>query len=82
MEANYKIKGLDCPSCAREFELELAALPGIEEVRINYFSSSLFLKGDLDRDLLNKTAALHGLSLTPEDEIKEKPGNTGPKKIF
>ncbi len=70
MEANYKIKGLDCPSCAREFELELAALPGIEEVRINYFSSSLFLKGDLDRDLLNKTAALHGLSLTPEDEIK------------
>ena len=34
----YKVKGMDCPTCAGKIETAVSRLPGVTDVRVNYSS--------------------------------------------
>ncbi|HJS86877.1 MAG TPA: cation transporter, partial [Acetobacteraceae bacterium] len=42
----YRVRGMDCPSCAGKIETALARLPGAADVRVNYHSQVLDLALD------------------------------------
>ncbi|MEQ4597473.1 MAG: heavy metal translocating P-type ATPase [Methylobacteriaceae bacterium] len=39
----YRVKGMDCPSCATKIETAVTRLPGVAEVRVNYTAQVLDL---------------------------------------
>lgn len=42
----YKVKGMDCPTCAGKIETAVSRLPGVTDVRVNYSSQVLDLTLD------------------------------------
>ena len=42
----YRVKGMDCPTCAGKIETAVSRLPGVAEVRVNYGSQVLDLALD------------------------------------
>ncbi|MBY0396485.1 MAG: cation transporter, partial [Thermoleophilia bacterium] len=42
----YKVKGMDCPTCAGKIETAVSRLPGVADVRVNYGSQVLDLALD------------------------------------
>ena len=44
----YRVKGMDCPSCAAKIETAVTRLPGAADVRVNYTSQVLDLSLDED----------------------------------
>ena len=42
----YKVKGMDCPTCAGKIETAVSRLPGVTDVRVNYSSQVLDLALD------------------------------------
>lgn len=49
----YRIKGLDCASCAGKMERRIAALPGVDWARVNFLTQKLTLdaRDDLHESL-------------------------------
>ena len=42
----YRVKGMDCPTCAGKIETAVSRLPGVADVRVNYGSQILDLALD------------------------------------
>ncbi|HHX50196.1 MAG TPA: cadmium-translocating P-type ATPase [Clostridia bacterium] len=42
-----ELSGLDCADCARKLEKKLAALPGVQEVTVNFGAAKLYLNGTI-----------------------------------
>ncbi len=42
----YRVKGMDCPTCAGKIETAVSRLPGVADVRVNYGSQVLDLALD------------------------------------
>lgn len=49
----YRVKGMDCPTCAGKIETAVSRLPGVADVRVNYGSQVLDLA--LDEDATTRT---------------------------
>jgi Cd2+/Zn2+-exporting ATPase len=50
--SSYNLTGLDCPDCAAKLQKKLSKLEGVEEVLVNFGTSSMTVKHD--RDLINR----------------------------
>lgn len=74
MKRTYRISGLDCAACAQGFEKDLAALPGLGEVRVNYLAASLIFHGELAEDKLQKIAAAHGVTVQLQPALGQPEG--------
>ncbi|WP_238254949.1 heavy-metal-associated domain-containing protein, partial [Methylorubrum podarium] len=42
----YRVRGMDCPTCAGKIETAVSRLPGVADVRVNYGSQILDLALD------------------------------------
>lgn len=65
----YRVKGMDCASCALTLERGLQQLEGVEEVEINYATAKLRAKGPVDPEALRKRVQTLGYDL--EDDEKK-----------
>ena len=56
MKCKFKIRGLDCASCAAELERKLNKLDGIDEANINFITERMELElyDDEDKDEIIK----------------------------
>ncbi len=79
-ETTLKITGLDCMDCANELETSVAALPGVQDVNVRFFDSTLTVRGDVDlvklRNLINKLGyheVLHQDDVDGGDEAAVQP---------
>ncbi|KOX59086.1 ATPase [Streptomyces purpurogeneiscleroticus] len=63
----YRVKGMDCPSCAGKIETAVRRLPGIATVRVNYTRQTLDLTLDetgTPRDALEQRVGALGYPIT------------------
>lgn len=49
MKKTFKLRDLDCASCAAKIENSIAALDGVTEIRINFMSQKMVLDAADDK---------------------------------
>ena len=77
MEARqYKIGNMDCPGCAREVEGAVGRLEGVHFARVDYFSNTLQLIGDVDYDRLRIQVEAVGKTISDGDAAADRQGET------
>ncbi len=64
----YKIGNMDCANCAREVESAVKQLDGVESARVEYFTNTLELVGDVDFARLQERVEAVGKTIRAADE--------------
>ncbi len=68
----FKIGKMDCPGCAHEVESALANLEGVRSARVDYFTNTLHLIGDVDFERLRQR--VEALDKTVDHDSAANPG--------
>ncbi|MDE2775565.1 MAG: cation-translocating P-type ATPase [Chloroflexota bacterium] len=77
MEARqFKIGNMDCPGCAREVEGAVGKLEGVQIARVDFFSNTLQLLGDVDCDRLRIQVEAVGKTISDGDAAADLRGET------
>lgn len=70
MKKSYKLKGVDCPSCAGKLEEKLAKLDGVDKISVNFMTQKLSLEAADDRfDAVLAAVAAKQKELEPDWEL-------------
>jgi Zn2+/Cd2+-exporting ATPase len=75
VEKELKITGLDCLECSKGLEASIAAMPDVEEARLQFFDGILRLRGDVDESELRKRIAQLGYSVEDDQESTLNPAD-------
>lgn len=67
-EKTYRIQGLSCTNCAAKFENNVKALNGVEDAKINFGASKIYVKGDTTVEDLEKAGAFDHLKIRGDQE--------------
>lgn len=62
----YRIDGLSCAHCARKFEKNVQAIPGVQNAKVNFGASKLTVYGTPTIDELEQAGAFENLKVIPE----------------
>jgi len=69
---HYKIGNMDCAGCAREVESAVGKLDGVHFARVDFFSNSLQLIGDVEFDRLRAQVEAVGKTITDGPEALDE----------
>lgn len=71
-EANYRVRGMDCPACATKIDNALRCLPDVEEVNVSVSSGKLLVRhtGTPESDIIKQVSKL-GYSITPSNSADQ-----------
>ena len=70
MIKHYKLDEIDCANCARELQDELAKLPGVKSVSVNFMTQKLTLEADdADYDAVFKSVLKTVADREPDCEV-------------
>lgn len=74
-EKTYRIQGLSCTNCAAKFENNVKELEGVEEAKINFGASKIYVKGETTIGDLEKAGAFDHLKIrdVQEQMVKREP---------
>ena len=82
----FKIGRMDCPGCAREVESALANLDDVHSAKVDYFTNTLRLIGDVDFERLKQRVEAVGKTIYLDGETKsgsdEATGSAGAKGFW
>ena len=67
-EKTYRIQGLTCTNCAAKFENNVKELNGVEDAKINFGASKIYVKGETTIEDLEKAGAFDHLKIRGEQE--------------
>lgn len=67
-ERTYRIQGLSCTNCAAKFENNVKELDGVEDAKINFGASKIYIKGDTTIENLEKAGAFDHLKIRDDQE--------------
>ncbi len=82
-ERRYTVTGMDCAHCAREVEVGVAQLDGVEAVRVDFPSSTMVLEGEVAfGDLRTRVQALGKDVLPASETIFSAPAKRGGVRGF
>ena len=73
----YTVGNMDCANCAREVESAVQKLDGVQFARVDFFSSQLELRGDVDFRRLQRQVEAIGKTLDLPDEASPVRGEAG-----
>ena len=73
VEKKLKITGLDCMDCARGLEASIENLPSVEAAKLDYFSATLTVHGDVDQEQLRKMISKLGYGVAEEESSGRAP---------
>ena len=65
----FKIGNMDCAGCAREVESAVKRLDGVESARVEYFTNTLELIGDVDFARLRERVEAVGKTISEREEL-------------
>ena len=68
LEKTYRIQGLSCTNCAAKFENNVKALDGVEDAKINFGASKIYIKGETTIEDLEKAGAFDHLKIRDDQE--------------
>ncbi|MEK4080533.1 heavy metal translocating P-type ATPase [Solibacillus sp. FSL K6-1126] len=66
----YRVQGFTCTNCAAIFESNVKGLPGVEDAKVNFGASKVYVKGDATIEELEKAGAFENLKIRDEKEQK------------
>ncbi|WP_152654527.1 heavy metal translocating P-type ATPase [Oceanobacillus sp. CFH 90083] len=71
----YRVQGFSCASCANIFENNVKRLQGVEDAKVNFGASKVYVKGQTSLEELEKAGAFENLKVRDEKEqkIEHKP---------
>lgn len=65
----YRIQGLTCTNCAKQFEKNVCNLPGVRKAKVNFGASKITVYGEATIDEIEKAGAFENLKITPENQV-------------
>lgn len=71
-EKTYRIQGLSCTNCAAKFENNVKELAGVEDAKINFGASKIYVKGETTIADLEKAGAFDHLKIRDDQEQMAK----------
>lgn len=66
----YRVQGFTCTNCANIFENNVKQLPGVEDAKVNFGASKVYVKGNATIEQLEKAGAFENLKIRDEKEQK------------
>ncbi|WP_085993381.1 heavy metal translocating P-type ATPase [Oceanobacillus senegalensis] len=66
----YRIQGLSCTNCAATFENNVKELPDVQDAKVNFGASKLYVQGNTTIGELEKAGAFENLKIRDEREQK------------
>lgn len=66
----YRVQGFTCTNCAAIFESNVKDLPGVEDAKVNFGASKVYVKGNATIEELEKAGAFENLKIRDEKEQK------------
>lgn len=67
----YRIQGMDCPSCAVTIEKSLKKLKGVQSVEVHFSTSKLNIAATAEPNLIMREVRRVGFDISPIDEEQE-----------
>lgn len=68
----YRIQGMDCPSCAVTIEKSLKKLKGVEFVEVHFSTSKMNIAATAEPNLIMREVKRVGFDISPMDEEQER----------
>ncbi|CAJ1314873.1 heavy metal translocating P-type ATPase [Paenibacillus nuruki] len=68
----YRIQGMDCPSCAITIEKSLKKLKGVEFVEVHFSTSKMNIAATAEPNLIMREVKRVGFDISPMDEDQER----------
>ncbi|MGG6447675.1 heavy metal translocating P-type ATPase [Pseudobacillus badius] len=66
----YRIQGFTCANCANIFENNVKELPGVQDAKVNFGASKVYVQGNVTIEELEKAGAFENLKVRDEKEQK------------
>ena len=66
----YRVQGFSCANCAATFESNVRQLPGVEEAKVNFGASKIYVQGITTIEDLEKAGSFENLKVRNEKEQK------------
>ncbi|MDD9314321.1 heavy metal translocating P-type ATPase [Cytobacillus firmus] len=64
----YRVQGFTCVNCAAIFENNVKELPGVDDAKVNFGASKVYVKGTATIEELEKAGAFENLKIRDEKE--------------
>ena len=64
----YRIDGLSCANCAKIFEDNVKDLEGVDDAKVNFGASKIYVQGSTSIEDLEKAGAFENLKIRDEKE--------------
>ncbi|MBC1517282.1 heavy metal translocating P-type ATPase [Listeria immobilis] len=64
----YRVQGFTCTNCASIFEDNVKELPGVQDAKVNFGASKVYVKGNTTIEELEKAGAFENLKIRNEKE--------------
>ncbi|MED0667968.1 heavy metal translocating P-type ATPase [Bacillus badius] len=64
----YRVQGFTCANCAGLFEKNVKELPGVEDAKVNFGASKIYVQGHVTIEELEKAGAFEQLKIRDERE--------------
>lgn len=64
----YRVQGFSCANCAATFERKVKELPGVQDAKVNFGASKVYVKGSTTITELEKAGAFENLKIRDEKE--------------
>ncbi|MEW6696156.1 MAG: heavy metal translocating P-type ATPase [Bacillota bacterium] len=71
----FRLEGLSCADCAAKLERQIAALPGVQEAKLNFTAAKLTVYGDLPEQSVIDEAGRDGVKALPAREYQQPTGS-------
>ncbi|MFA1711514.1 heavy metal translocating P-type ATPase [Peribacillus frigoritolerans] len=66
----YRVQGFTCTNCAGIFENNVKGLPGVQDAKVNFGASKIYVQGNTTIEELEKAGAFENLKVRDEKEKK------------
>ncbi|MFD1174523.1 heavy metal translocating P-type ATPase [Oceanobacillus picturae] len=64
----FRVQGLSCTNCAATFENNVKEIPGVQEAKVNFGASKVYVQGNTTIEELEKAGAFENLKVRDEKE--------------
>lgn len=76
----YRVQGFTCTNCAAIFENNVKELPGVQDAKVNFGASKVYVKGTTTIEELEKAGAFENLKIRDEKEQRVEGEPFGSRK--
>lgn len=66
----YRVQGFTCINCAGIFENRVKELPGVQDAKVNFGASKIYVQGNTTIEELEKAGSFENLKIRDEKELK------------